>query len=457
MGCLSQEQLARLALGLVEDAKLTLHLEQCAACRLSVEAMQSLRHELAEAHAKFDHGHEEARERLLALLPAANRPPEPAKPWKQITHWMGGLSMTQRIAVLGSVGVAALLGFLLLLGGIDGKPVSAMEQMAESIRKARSYKCTAYVDSSHVPEPGKQPVVDNWTGTEYWRAPDSSRYETRTRKGLKLESTMIYAGKDRPRLQIDHDNKTFTRDWTPARTSPSERLEELSNFSGNADRELGTRVIDGHKTFGFEIDAKKIDRWGGPGKAEIWLDATSNLPIRCRFESTESMAGCGFTSEVLIHFIIRIEDIQWNIDLDPKLFDPTPPAGYTDVSPKLDEQLRDITKSLRIYAEASGGNYPRVKTVDLRKTIESLCMMLGVPLIWPGNETTVKTLTGFAEIEGIQTHNPGAAYNGQTVGPKDKDKVLLRRKLDDGRYEVIFGDLRAETVAADRLRTLEGK
>jgi hypothetical protein len=47
------------------------------------------------------------------------------------------------------------------------------------------------------------------------------------------------------------------------------------------------------------------------------------------------------------------------------------------------------------------------------------------------------------------------AYYGKTVGPQDKDKVLLRWKLDDGRYEVIFGDLRAEAVTAERLRALE--
>ena len=42
MKCLSQRQLARLALGLAEDAKLTAHLEKCAACRAGLEAMQAL-------------------------------------------------------------------------------------------------------------------------------------------------------------------------------------------------------------------------------------------------------------------------------------------------------------------------------------------------------------------------------------------------------------------------------
>jgi len=30
-------------------------------------------------------------------------------------------------------------------------------------------------------------------------------------------------------------------------------------------------------------------------------------------------------------------------------------------------------------------------------------------------------------------------------------------KLDDGRYEVILGDLRSETMTAERLHALEGK
>ena len=38
--------------------------------------MRTMTHQLAEAHVKFDVGHEEARERLLAILPAASRRPE---------------------------------------------------------------------------------------------------------------------------------------------------------------------------------------------------------------------------------------------------------------------------------------------------------------------------------------------------------------------------------------------
>jgi hypothetical protein len=64
---------------------------------------------------------------------------------------------------------------------------------------------------------------------------------------------------------------------------------------------------------------------------------------------------------------------------------------------------------------------------------------------------------GMGIMTRIQRDNPDAAYYGQDITPKDKDKVLLRWKLDDGKYEVIYGNLRSETVTAERLRELEGK
>jgi len=98
-------------------------------------------------------------------------------------------------------------------------------------------------------------------------------------------------------------------------------------------------------------------------------------------------------------------------------------------------------------------------------TRDELIRLSGVQ--WPpkpaqlGDEKVAKiygSLMGFARINGILRHNPDAAYYGKTVGPADKEKVLLRWKLDDGRYQVIFGDLRAEIVTANRLLGLiQGK
>ena len=47
------------------------------------------------------------------------------------------------------------------------------------------------------------------------------------------------------------------------------------------------------------------------------------------------------------------------------------------------------------------------------------------------------------------------AYYGDRVTPLDFDRVLLRWRLDDDSYRVVYGDLRAETVDPWRLGELE--
>jgi hypothetical protein len=57
----------------------------------------------------------------------------------------------------------------------------------------------------------------------------------------------------------------------------------------------------------------------------------------------------------------------------------------------------------------------------------------------------------------LQATSKEAVCHGKTVGPEDRDKVLFRWRLDDGGYRVIFGDLTARTVSAEKLKELEAK
>jgi len=56
---------------------------------------------------------------------------------------------------------------------------------------------------------------------------------------------------------------------------------------------------------------------------------------------------------------------------------------------------------------------------------------------------------------GLVQEKKDPAYYGKRVTPEDADKLLLRWKLSDSEYRVIYGDLRAETVSAERLAELE--
>jgi len=47
------------------------------------------------------------------------------------------------------------------------------------------------------------------------------------------------------------------------------------------------------------------------------------------------------------------------------------------------------------------------------------------------------------------------AYYGDRVTAEDTDAVLMRWRISDDEYRVIFGDLTAENVTAERLAELE--
>ena len=315
--------------------------------------------------------------------------------------------MRQRIA-LGSMAVTVLLGLFLVWQGLETKQLSAMERMAENIRKAKSYKYTEIVTyTDDLPEPGK-PSVIAFTYINYGES-NSFRSERfiPSWKGTEPEAITINSA-SKPCIRISNSHKTYsTRPPISKKGYFSDdpaSLDNLGNFSGSADRELGTKEIDGKKARGFEIGLKKIRPDSDGGLAEIWIDVESNLPIQVRFENPKILESS--TTELFT-------DIQWNIDIDPKLFDTTPPEGYADATektPTLEEQLEQINLSLQIYAEASGGHYPR-ECPDFFTT-ESLCKLLGLAkwptkTNWPTKEDeekaarAAKAIDGFSEIAGI--------------------------------------------------------
>ena len=186
---------------------------------------------------------------LIALLPAASSRPEPARRWTRITHRLGGLSMRQRIGIaFGGAGAAALVA-LLLCGGIAANPASAMEKMAEKIRQAKSLKVKMSMELKLTLQPGKPPVTSTMTQTMYWLAPKSYRMELKGGKHTSgVDGTDIFpAGK--PGIHIEPVAKMFRR--LPARLGPESpfiMLDKLGEFSGQADRDLGEKKIDGLRT-----------------------------------------------------------------------------------------------------------------------------------------------------------------------------------------------------------------
>jgi hypothetical protein len=285
----------------------------------------------------------------------------------------------------------------------------------------------------------------------YWLAPETYRSET---KGTGADMlTVAVAGK--PGIMLNHAGKYFVR-TPPVRkyTSPLAMFKDLGKLSGKADRDLGSRDIGGIRAEGFEIAARKIDPDALPGPIQIWVDPKSHLPVLIRYEK----------NRVDSPGEIRMEDFRWNVVLDSKLFEPPePPAGYTDLTRNAPSPA-EIATAFRTYAGLSGGRYPQAGIINAEVVYDEMLKAIGIKGPITGEQrrgehyqSVFEALGTFSRVTDILANNPDAAYYGNTVGPNDKDKVLLRWKLDDGKYQVLFGDLRAASVTPEELQALERK
>ena len=126
--------------------------------------------------------------------------------------------------------------------------------------------------------------------------------------------------------------------------------------------------------------------------------------------------------------------------------------------------IDQISQALKIFADTSGGHYPQAKRFYFDIIFAELHMLIGIEGLPTPEQRNGEKYTriegsrlGFIQISLLQESNADFAYYGKTIGPNDKDKVLLRWKLDDGKYAIIYGDLHNEIVLAEQLHSLEGK
>jgi len=61
-------------------------------------------------------------------------------------------------------------------------------------------------------------------------------------------------------------------------------------------------------------------------------------------------------------------------------------------------------------------------------------------------EPSLKAMAVAAFYMKLANEQRDPEYFGATVKPGDAEAILLKWRLDGGRYRVIYGDLRAETV-----------
>jgi hypothetical protein len=168
-----------------------------------------------------------------------------------------------------------------------------------------------------------------------------------------------------------------------------------------------------------------------------------------------------------------MHDFQWDVLVDAAEFEPVIPNDYTRLVVKFPAITEETAiQGLKLSAELLGiypdldrfRNFLRSVQSALEKSETPAAMRLKEELKGLSEEDKTQRLSDATlpirclvrfYVKLLQFDNKDPVHYAKTVTPKDTDKILLRWKVSDNEYRVIFGDLHAETVTSAKLAELE--
>ena len=241
---------------------------------------------------------------------------------------------------------------------------------------------------------------------------------------------------------------------------------------------MGRATIDGIEVEGFRTTDPNWASGSRKNKVEVdvkmWVDTKTRLPVRYDFTNAwfDQMG-----DKIINRHHVVMHDFQWDVPVDAADFEPVIPDDYTGRVVKYPAHITEETniQGLKLLVELLG-KYPEniydvAETVlpSAEKSETPAAMRLKEEIKGLTDEQINNKLVDFLmPIRGLgrfydylqydKTTTPTVkdpAYYGKIVTPKDADKVLMRWKVSDSEYRVIYGDLRVETITAEKLAELE--
>jgi len=356
-----------------------------------------------------------------------------------------------KLAAAAAVIIAALI--INLQFSTSGVAWGALVEKIESIESV-VFRLTANVKMQGMPQ-GQIPKTET---IAYY----SSKYGTRAEQYIndQLSFIMYLNPIENIYLSVMPEQKKFMR-------FTNKSPDELKQIADKDDpcvmvrhmmsaeyKQLGRDKINGIEVEGIECTGPRV--MGGmfeEATSRLWVEIGTDFPVRIEIE--------GIVSGGQMEMSMVMDDFQWNIDLDPALFVPDIPSDYTSQDINLPETSEGTAiNGLRLFAELTDGRYPdNLALLTLIKEIsEELTKKYGIKIIEKQDEYT-STLTDilqagsfYAQLAGMEKE---AVYYGDTVTAENPEAVLLRWKVSDDEYRVIFGDLSVKNATAEELANLE--
>ncbi|MGB2864831.1 MAG: hypothetical protein WBC05_16005 [Sedimentisphaerales bacterium] len=193
-----------------------------------------------------------------------------------------------------------------------------------------------------------------------------------------------------------------------------------------------------------------------PGEVvgRLWVDVATGWPVEVTLDITGEDGKEQMT--------VVVSGFQWEAQVDPDTFGSVIPEGYElmyKVNTSNLESGEQLVEGLAYFAKLTGGKYPAKLTIgDILGEVGDIYKTKSSDSSFQLDDGQIVNLKyGAQHVGRLEAEGKEPVYSGATVTAADVDKVLLRWKLDDDRYRVIFGDLRIEDVSAGRLAELEAE
>ena len=387
-----------------------------------------------------------------------------------------------KLAVAASVIVACVIGVSLWRGTQSG---IALADVLARVEQAKAFRCKGSVTWTGQAGPGKSYQLETrstfLTSQEHGMKTRGEKVDPNGRLTLMGEAYMYPQKKTV--ILIGHAEKKYTR--REVSDAELQRMQkELSRYSDPGaflkeilackHASLGRSMVDGIEVEGFGTTDPNC---GGAATGfkdpqvdvKVWIDVRTRLPVRYEGLITGLNAMGNQTS---FHFVVH--DFQWDVPLAAAEFEPPAvPDGYLVVvenrlpGPVNEETatqaLRQCVELLGKYPGSLSVGLPSGLQLELDKSDSPAAMRLKEELKALTEQERVNRLMDVGTpmrylvefYTGFIDDRKDPAYYGTTVTPQDAGKVLLRWKVSDNEYRVIFGDLHAETVSLEKLAELE--
>jgi len=453
-----QEQIPELmtrTLSTEKAAELQHHINQCSNCSEYLRALQADDELLGE----FAEAMQPTMARLESSAIAALDRAASGKPVRTISIWR--TIMKSRITKL----VAAAVIIIAVVVGIYefGSSIESVAwgEVVDNVEQTQTFMFRGWTNMTGLPNVPKEKAFESEM-VAYGSSEHGTRMETYMDGNVTMIMYMLPAEKVMISVipaQKKYMRVLLTEELTAKmRQQGQDPRDMVRRFLSVEYTELGRATIEGIEVEGIEVNDPKV--WAGMSESivgRLWVDVKTDLPVRLEMEIAHE--------EIQQKSVM--DQFQWDVELDADLFEPNIPPDYTLMGEVEMPDMKDegkMVQGLRAFAEMTDGRYPSSMTMmAIMQEFGKVLKSMGIdPSREPSQEETQKMMDKMMVLQApyifyaqLLGGNKDPAYYGDAVTADDVDAVLMRWKISDDEYRVIFGDLTTENLTSERLAELE--